>query len=70
MDKETVATYRLHAAHCFEVAQHSDDPAQRHALLSMAQAWLALAKHTERLAEDIEKMSGAVLVEPPQTQKS
>ncbi len=56
---EVAATYRLHAIHCFEIAQRFDDPSRRQELLGVAQAWLTLAEHAEKLAEDAEKMREA-----------
>jgi hypothetical protein len=40
---EAAAAYRLHSAQCTKIAQRSRDPEIKLALLSMAQAWLALA---------------------------
>jgi hypothetical protein len=40
---ELVATYRLYAAHCIEIARETSRPGSKVALLNMAQAWLALA---------------------------
>ena len=48
---EAVAFYRLSAAHCIEIARHISDPDSKKSLLAMAQAWLALADHTERYGE-------------------
>jgi hypothetical protein len=45
---EAVAFYRLSAAHCIEIARHISDPDNKKSLLVMAQAWLALADHTEK----------------------
>jgi hypothetical protein len=48
---EAVAFHRLNAAHCVEIARHISDPATKISLLVMAQAWLALADHTEKYGE-------------------
>jgi hypothetical protein len=48
---EAVAFHRLNAAHCIEIARHISDPATKISLLVMAQAWLALADHTEKYGE-------------------
>jgi hypothetical protein len=48
---EAVAYYRLSAAHCIEIARHISDTAEKTSLLVMAQAWLALADHTEKYGE-------------------
>jgi hypothetical protein len=41
---ENVAAYRLHAAHCAEIAQRSSDPEVRVSLTKMSVAWLRLAE--------------------------
>jgi hypothetical protein len=48
---EAVAFHRLNAAHCVEIARHISEPATKVSLLVMAQAWLALADHTEKYGE-------------------
>jgi hypothetical protein len=51
LPREAVAFYRLSAAHCIEIARHISDPAEKTSLLVMAQAWLALADHSEKYRE-------------------
>jgi hypothetical protein len=41
------AAYRLHAAHCTEIAQRISDPQARATLIEMAKVWLRLAKLAE-----------------------
>ncbi len=48
---DVVAAYRLHAAHCIEIAQKSSDPKSKLVLLDMAQAWLKLAEQNNRISE-------------------
>jgi hypothetical protein len=48
---EVVAAYRLHSAHCTEIAQRSRDPKMKLALLTMAQAWLTLADQAIKNSE-------------------
>ena len=40
--------YRTHAAQCVEIALRASDRETRLAILDMAQAWLALAKHADK----------------------
>jgi hypothetical protein len=49
--REAVAFYGLSAAHCIEIARHISAPAEKTSLLVMAQAWLALADHTEKYGD-------------------
>jgi hypothetical protein len=44
---EKAATYRLHAAHCAEIAQRSSDPETRVSLTKMSVAWVRLAELAE-----------------------
>ena len=44
---EKVAAYRLHAAHCAEIAQRSLDPDARASLTKMSMAWQRLADLAE-----------------------
>jgi len=44
---EKAATYRLHAAHCAEIAHRSSDPQARASLTKMSVAWLRLAELAE-----------------------
>ncbi len=50
---EVIACYRLHAAHCLEIARELENPGRKIALLNMAQTWIALA-------DQVEKAEGAV----------
>src|SRR5436190_11666965 len=50
---ELVAAYRLHSAHCTEIAHRSRDPEIKLALLSMAQFWLKLADQAVRNSETV-----------------
>jgi hypothetical protein len=52
---DLVATYRLHAAHCLDLAHRASDGENRLLFLAMARAWL-------KLAEQAIKNSGAVFV--------
>ena len=45
---ELPATYRLHAAHCTEIAANTADIENKLTLLGMARAWLLLAEQAER----------------------
>jgi hypothetical protein len=40
--------YRLYAAECVEIAQLTQDPARKAKLLTMGQAWLALADQADK----------------------
>jgi hypothetical protein len=46
--RETIACYRLYAAHCLEIAQRLPDRGGKIALLNMAQTWIALADQIDR----------------------
>jgi hypothetical protein len=48
---EAVARYRLHAAHCVELAEKTPDAEGRLTLLAMAQSWLALAERAVKNSE-------------------
>jgi hypothetical protein len=48
---EAVAVYRVNAGHCIEIVRHISDPDTKASLIVMAQAWLALADHTEKYGE-------------------
>jgi hypothetical protein len=50
---ELVARYRLHAAHCVELAQRISDAEGRLALLAMAKSWLALAEQAVKNSETV-----------------
>jgi hypothetical protein len=45
---ELPATYRLHAAHCREIAAKTADIKNKLNLLHMARAWLLLAERAEK----------------------
>jgi hypothetical protein len=47
MSRERAAVYRLHAAHCTELAQTISDPKGRLSLLEMSRMWLRLAEMIE-----------------------
>jgi hypothetical protein len=42
------AAYRLHAAHCVEIAGQTADSESKIALLNMAHAWVLLARQAEK----------------------
>ncbi len=46
--RELIAYYRLHAAHCLEIAQRLSDRGGKIAMLKMAQTWIALADQVEK----------------------
>ncbi|MGA7232817.1 MAG: hypothetical protein WBG18_10910 [Xanthobacteraceae bacterium] len=48
MSPGEVIARRLYAVYCVEIAQEFDDPGRKAALLSMAQAWIALADQAEK----------------------
>jgi hypothetical protein len=48
---ELVARYRLHAAHCVELAEKISDAEGRLALLTMAKSWIALAEQAVKNSE-------------------
>ena len=50
------AAYRLHAAHCIEIAAHTTNTENKLTLLNMARAWLRLAEQSEK---NIYETSGA-----------
>jgi hypothetical protein len=50
---ELVAAYRLHSARCTEIAQRSQDPEIKLALLTLAQSWLALAEQAIKNSETV-----------------
>jgi hypothetical protein len=50
---ELVARYRLHAAHCAELAERISDARDRLALLAMAKSWLALAEQAVKNSETV-----------------
>jgi hypothetical protein len=40
--------YRVHAAQCIQLAQKTDDPDAKLALLDMARSWLALVNQNDK----------------------
>ena len=42
--------YRKHAAELSQIAEHTEDPAERERLLRMAEAWLQLAERMKNLS--------------------
>jgi hypothetical protein len=50
---ELSAAYRLHAAHCTEIAARTADRENKLTLLSMARAWLRLAEQADKNNETI-----------------
>jgi|AmaraimetFIIA100_FD_contig_71_1855740_length_621_multi_3_in_0_out_0_2 hypothetical protein len=60
---ELTAAFRLYAAHCIEIAQELPSPNRRATLLTMAQAWFALA-------DQVENNGGLVVGVSPQADKS
>jgi hypothetical protein len=50
---ELVARYRLHAAHCVDLAEKISDAEGRLALLTMAKSWIALAEQAVKNSETI-----------------
>ena len=47
MSRERATVYRLHAAHCTELAQRISDPKGRLSLWDMSRMWLRLAELSE-----------------------
>jgi hypothetical protein len=45
---ENAACYRLYAANCLEMAEHSDDADRKLFLLRIAQGWVNLADQIEK----------------------
>jgi hypothetical protein len=60
---EAVARYRLHAAHCVDLAEKTPDAGGRLTHLAMAQSWLVLA---ERAAKNSETALGYEAALPKQ----
>ncbi len=48
MSPGEVIAYRLYAVYCVEIARELAEPGRKAALLSMAQAWVALADQVEK----------------------
>ena len=55
--------YRGHAAQCLWIAERTADPQDRASLVSMAQAWLLLARQAEKNAP---ANSGGETAKPPE----
>lgn len=51
-------TYRVHAAHCIQFAQKTDDPEVKLGLLDMASAWLSLADQNEKNGQQAVVLAG------------
>jgi hypothetical protein len=47
------AAYRLHAAHCIEIAGQTADSESKLSLLNMARAWVLLAHQAEKNSETV-----------------
>ena len=62
---ELPATYRLHAAHCTEIAANTADIKNRLTLLSMARAWLLLAEQAERWIAEPRSLTEQPVEQPP-----
>jgi hypothetical protein len=50
-ERVKAAAYRLHAAHCAEMAQRAADHEGRASLVMMSSAWLRLAELVEKNSE-------------------
>jgi hypothetical protein len=50
---DNAAKYRLHAAHCMDIAQRIPDARGRLELLAMARCWLALAEQAIKSSETV-----------------
>jgi hypothetical protein len=48
LSREDAACYRLYAANCLELAEHSGDADRKLFLLRIAQGWVNLADQVER----------------------
>jgi hypothetical protein len=62
MSREKAAVYRLHAAHCTELAQRISDPKGRLSLLEMSRMWLRLAELSEAVQSEAAVSDAAALV--------
>jgi hypothetical protein len=62
MSREKAAVYRLHAAHCIELAQRISDPKGRLSLLEMSRMWLRLAELSEAVQSEAAVSDAAALV--------
>jgi hypothetical protein len=61
LSKEDAACYRLYAANCLELAEHSGEADRKLFLLRIAQGWVNLADQIERQ----EAAQDAALEPPP-----
>jgi hypothetical protein len=51
---EAAACYRLYAAHCVQIAQHTSDPQNKALLLTMAQSWFVLADRADTAGDQLQ----------------
>ena len=56
--RELPAAYRLHAAHCVEIAASTADIENKLTLLNMACAWPLLAEQAEKNSETVYETHG------------
>ncbi len=58
LSKEDAACYRLYAANCLELAEHSGEADRKLFLLRIAQGWVNLADQIERQDAALEPPPG------------
>jgi len=63
--REHSAIYRLHAAHCMEIAAKTADKENKLTLLNMARAWLLLAEIAEKSSKTTYETLAEVLAPSP-----
>ena len=63
--RERPATYRLHAAHCMEIAARTADTENKLMLLNMARAWLLLAEKAEKSSKTTQETLAEVHAPSP-----
>jgi hypothetical protein len=63
--REHPAIYRLHAAHCMEIAARTADTESKITLLNMARAWLLLAEKAEKSSKTTYETLAEVLAPSP-----
>jgi hypothetical protein len=63
--REHPAIYRLHAAHCMEMAARTADTENKITLLNMARAWLLLAEKAEKFSKTTYETLAEVLAPSP-----
>jgi hypothetical protein len=63
--RERPVTYRLHAAHCMEIAAKTADTENKLTLLNMARAWLLLAEKAEKSNKTTYETLAEVLAPSP-----